>query len=103
MTKPVCCLALALCVAACGPRKAVLVETAAPVPSGPRKPAAKPAPGPAPVELETGAVPPLNHGMRRPNLAEKLPDQRDMTATAPPAPGGGVIATPPTADKRDNE
>jgi hypothetical protein len=31
----------------------------------------------------------------------KLPDKRDLTATAPVGPGGGgTVATPPTADKR---
>jgi len=52
---------------------------------------------------ETQATPPTlvnqDSGMRTPNLTNKLPDRKDMTSTAPATPSGGVIATPPTADK----
>lgn len=42
-----------------------------------------------------GGVP--QGGMRVPNLAERLPERKDMTPTAAPAGGGPtVIATPPS-------
>lgn len=100
MTKPVCCLLFALSVAACVPPKATIVEEAPAV--NQRKEGRKPAPtptqeGPAPLVIQES-------GMRIPeDRLLKLPDKKDMTATAPAAPGGGVIATPPTADKRGDE
>jgi hypothetical protein len=97
MTRSVCCLALALSVAACVPPKATVVEE--PPAPAPRKPANVPS-GPAAPEVEPRVT--QESGMRVPTrLIERLPDRRDMTPTADPKPGG-AIAIPPTADKRDN-
>jgi hypothetical protein len=104
MTKPVCCLLLALGLAACAPKKAVVIdEPVAPTTGAPNKPANRT--DSIPTEAQQQPVPLVNQqsGMRTPNLTGRLPDRRDMTATAPAAPGGGVIATPPTADKRNGE
>ena len=100
MVKPVCCLVLVLCAAACAPPKAVLVEEAAAAPQPVQKPAAAPA-DPDPASPRTVQ----DSGMRIPEdqLINKLPDRRDMTATAPDAPGGGVTASPPAPDKRVSE
>jgi hypothetical protein len=104
MTKPVCCLFLALGLAACAPKKAVVVEEPQP-PTGTRgKPANRTSPGP--VGPQEPQAPPLvnqQSGMRiNEDSLLKLPNNRDMTPTAPVAPsGGGVTATPPTADKRE--
>lgn len=96
MTRFVCCLALALSVAACVPPKATVVEET----PARRKPTNTPA-GPAVPEVQPPRVP-QESGMRVPTgLIERLPDRRDMTPTADPKPGG-AIAIPPTADKRDN-
>ena len=98
MTKPVCCFLLALGLAACAPKAVVVDEPATPA-TGPGKKPARTGSAPA----ETQATPPTlvnqDSGMRTPNLTNKLPDRKDMTSTAPATPGGGVIATPPTADK----
>ena len=105
MTKPVCCLFLALGFAACAPKKAIVIEEVAPPTTGTRgKPAHQTSPAPA--ETQESPPPLVNQqsGMRIPeDRLLKLPDKGDMTATAPAAPGGGVIATPPTADKRNGE
>jgi hypothetical protein len=101
MTKSVCCLILALGVVACAPRKAVIVEEP---PAGPtRRQATKPTTGPAPAEDTAPQPAGQGSGMRIPDPTRRLPDQRDMTATATPAAGGGVTATPPTAEKRGSE
>lgn len=104
MTKPVCCLLLALGLAACAPKKAVVVDEPQP-PTGTRnKPANRTSPGP--VGPQEAQAPPLvnqQSGMRiNTDRLLQLPDRKDMTPTAPVAPagGGGVTATPPTADKR---
>ncbi|MEK7953598.1 hypothetical protein [Luteolibacter soli] len=100
MTKPVCCLLIALGLAACA-KKDVVVDQPPPT-EGTAKPVNKPRPDPG----ETPAVPPnklvnSQSGMMVPPLENTLPTRNDMTATAPVGPGGGgVIATPPTADKR---
>lgn len=102
MTKPVCCLFLALGLAACAPKKAVVVdEPAAPTTAARNKPGTGANPTPAETQERPATLVNQDSGMRTPNLTERLPDRKDMTATAPDAPGGGVIATPPTADKRN--
>jgi hypothetical protein len=103
MTKPVCCLVLALGLAACAPKKAIVLDEPVPA-TGTRTPANRTHPSPA--ENQEPPTPLVNQqsGMRSPDLTNRLPDKRDMTATAPVGPGGGgVIATPPTADKRNGE
>lgn len=78
--------------AACAAPQAVVVEEA---------PSAKPKPAAArPAEAAGEAVPSPRtvpqSGMRVPDLAERLPERKDMTPTAAPAGGGPtVIATPP--------
>jgi hypothetical protein len=100
MTKPVCCLVLALGLAACAPKKATLVDDPSP-PTGTRKPATRTSPDPSESRESPTRVVNQESGMRTPVLENRLPDKRDLTATAPGAPGGGgTIATPPTADKR---
>jgi hypothetical protein len=103
MTKPVCCLLLALGLAACAPKKAVEVPEAQ-APTGTRsKPANRTSPGPVgPQEPQAPTLVNQQSGIRVPDLTQKLPDRKEMAPTAPVAPGGGggAIATPPTADKR---
>jgi hypothetical protein len=104
MTKPVCCLLLALGLAACTAPKAIVLDE--PATTGTRgKPANRTSPGP--VGPQEPQAPPLvnqQSGMRiNEDSLLKLPDKKDMTPTAPVGPGGGgsgVTATPPTADKR---
>ncbi|MCW1887079.1 hypothetical protein OKA04_20240 [Luteolibacter flavescens] len=96
MMKPACCLFLALGLAACAP-KAVVVEDPVP-PTGQRKPTK---PEAAPTTEQPPALVNRDSGMILPDLTKRLPNGRDMAPTTPaPAAGGGVIATPPTADKR---
>lgn len=98
MTKPVACLLLALGLAACAPKAIVVDEPAPPATGTGRKPV-KTGSAPADTQATPPAIVNQDSGMRTPNLTNKLPDRKDMTATAPTTPGGGVIATPPTADK----
>lgn len=98
MTKPAFCLFLALGLAACAP-KAVVVEEPVPPTNTRSKPANKSET--TPTTEEPATLVNRNSGMIVPDLARKLPDGREMAPTTPaPAGGGGVIATPPTADKR---
>ncbi|MCW1922007.1 hypothetical protein OKA05_05550 [Luteolibacter arcticus] len=106
MTKPVCCLFLALGFAACAPKKAILVESDTPATTGTRgKPANKPTGSQVPKEGDSAPLVIQEGGMRLPtDRLLRLPDKKDLTPTAPVGPGGGgVIATPPTADKRNGE
>jgi hypothetical protein len=95
MIRPLYPLLPVLLLAACVAPKAVVVEEA---------PAAKPkVAGTRPAEPAGDAAPAVapprtvqQGGMRVPDLAEKLPERKDMTPTAAPAGGGPtVIATPP--------
>jgi hypothetical protein len=98
MTRFLCCLVLSCLVTACVPPKpAETVETPATRPSQ-EKPA-------TPSDEEPPAMPRVVNpgGMRLPPLTERLPDRNDMTPTATPATGGGVIATPPTPRQPVNE
>jgi hypothetical protein len=92
MIRSCCYLALSCLLTACAPRKAIEVAEANPAPVRSTKPAAA---GNAP------ALPPSGResGMQLPPV-EGLPDRRDMTPTAATTTGGGVIATPPTADRK---
>ncbi|HEY1121471.1 MAG TPA: hypothetical protein VGE67_07705 [Haloferula sp.] len=100
MTKPVCCLLLALGLAACQPKKATVVEE--PTQPTNRKPANRTNSQPSEPQESPPRLVNQESGMRAPDLTNKLPDSRDMKSTAPVGPGGGTgtIATPPTADKR---
>lgn len=95
MPRHLCCLALTLLAVSCVPPKATLVEEA---------PVVQPKAGPSaePAAPESADAPPpavvRQSGMRVPDLVGKLPDKKDMTPTAAPAPTSGgpsVIATPP--------
>jgi hypothetical protein len=95
MPRHLCCLALTLLAVSCVPPKATLVEEAPAVPP-------KATPNAEPAAPESGGAPPpalvRQSGMRVPDLVGKLPDKKDMTPTAAPAPTSGgpsVIATPP--------
>ena len=101
MTKPVCCLLLALGLAACKAPKATVVENEKPPVTGTRKQAARTTPTSGETEESRNQLVNRESGMIMPSLENKLPDKRDMTATTPVGPGGGgTVATPPTADKR---
>ena len=102
MTKPVCCLLLALGFAACAPKKATVVDEPS-QPTGTRKPANRTSPAPSESRESPAPLVNQNSGMRIPEeRLLKLPEKKDLTATAPVGPGGGggTVATPPTADKR---
>lgn len=101
MTKPVCCLLLALGLTACEPKKAIVIEEPS-QPTGTRKPANRTNSESSGAEELTPRLVNQDSGMRSPDLTNRLPDGRDMKSTAPVGPGGGsgTIATPPTADKR---
>jgi hypothetical protein len=96
MIRPLLCLLPTLFAASCVAPKAVVVEE---TPALKPKPAqSKPA---APADEATPDTPMprtvQQSGMRVPDLAERLPERKDMTPTAAPTNGGGptVIATPP--------
>ncbi|RYD48583.1 MAG: hypothetical protein EOP83_26320 [Verrucomicrobiaceae bacterium] len=101
MTKPVCCLLLALGLTACEPKKATIVEEPS-QPTGTRKPANRTNSGPSGPQESTPRLVNQESGMISPDLTKRLPDTKDMKPTAPVGPGGGggTLATPPTADKR---
>jgi hypothetical protein len=92
MIRSCCCLALSCLFTACAPRKAAEVAEANPAPVRNTKPVDA---GNAP------ALPPPGResGMQLPPV-EGLPDRRDMTPTTAVTTGSGVIATPPTADRK---
>ena len=99
MIRFVCCLVLTCLVAACAPRKAVVIEEA-PATVKPKQTGA----GSRPAGEETPAIPRQvvqRNGMQLPDLTRKLPDKKDMTPTAAPTADNGstVIASPPTGAK----
>lgn len=98
-----CCLVLTCLVTACAPRKAVEIPEAAVTPpkrNNINKPAVATTDAPPP-DMPRVVNP---DGMVVPDIVNRLPDQKDMTPTAPPATaGGGVIATPPAPRKPVNE
>ncbi len=102
MIRFVACTAIACLAASCVPPKAILVE-AAPVekPKGEKPAVATMQEAPAPPQVA------VRSGMRVPDPAGSLPDQKDFAPTAQaPSRSGGVIASPPsgsTPDKRVNE
>ena len=88
-----CCILTCL-LAACAPKGIEVVETPAPTPRQNSKPT-----GPATAEVPAELKIVNRGGMVMPDI-NRLPDQQDMTPTAPPATGGGgVIATPPPPRK----
>ena len=91
MTRILCCLVLTCLVTACAPKRTEVVEAPVTPPKRNHKPATATTDAPVP-EVPRVVNP---DGMMIPPLENRLPDRNDMTATAPPAPGGGVIATPP--------
>lgn len=100
MTRTVCCLALTCLFAACVPKKALLVEE---TPVTPAKKESKPSGSEAEETADVPVVVNQQSGMMLPDVV-KLPDQRDMVATAAPASArGAVTATPPTDDKPASE
>ena len=102
MTKPVCCLLIALGLAACKAPKAIDLGDAAPATGTRSKPANRTNSEPSESQESPPRLVNQDSGMRAPNLADKLPDSRDMKSAAPVGPGGGTgtIATPPTAGNR---
>jgi hypothetical protein len=92
------CLILTCLVSACAPKATEVVETPAPTPRQNSKPA-----GPATAEVPADLKIVNRGGMVMPDI-NRLPDQQDMTPTAPPATaGGGVIAIPPAPRKPVSE
>jgi hypothetical protein len=90
MIRSCCCLALSCLFTACAPRKAIEVAETPTAPVRTTKPVNS-APAVPPLARESGMIlPPV----------EGLPDRRDMTPTAAVTTGGGVIATPPTAERK---
>ena len=91
MTRILCCLVLTCFISACAPKGTEVVQAPVTPPKRNHKPATATTDAPVP-EVPRVVNP---DGMQIPDLTNKLPDRNDMTPTAPPTPGGGVIATPP--------